>query len=332
MSLMSRIFSLVSWSLDWMQVEVSTYCDASCVYCPRTVYSDAWINRQMQLDTYKKLLPVFKKTKQIYLQGWGEPFLNPDFFEMVRLAKQMDCYVGTTTNGMLIDELKARKIVSSGLDLITIPLASTDEKNDTIRVGTNIEQILNNIQLINKAKEKAGSAYPKINIAYMLLASHLESAKDLPKLLKGLGVNEVEIQTLDFVPTPLLEEESLLLCEGSSVAKYLDAMVKQAGETGIGIHYRKRNVSGQFNWCTENIQRALYISSSGDVSPCVFSNIPLKHDKALAYAYQPLTFGNVRDDKLLDIWCQKDYARFRRTFEVGQLVSQCQTCAMLDCK
>jgi len=61
--------------LDWMQIEVTSRCNAACIYCPRTVYGPRWKNRDLSPDTFEKLLPVLSKTKMVHLQGWGEPLL-----------------------------------------------------------------------------------------------------------------------------------------------------------------------------------------------------------------------------------------------------------------
>src|SRR5512139_1023466 len=89
-------------SLDWIQVGVTSRCNALCSYCPRTVCGSAWADRDLPIETFSKLLPAFGKTGMVHLQGWGEPFLHPGFFEMVSLTKRAGCAVGTTTNGTLL--------------------------------------------------------------------------------------------------------------------------------------------------------------------------------------------------------------------------------------
>ena len=56
----------------------------------------------------------------VYLQGWGEPFLHPELMTMVRIAKGTGCSVGTTTNGLLLNEKVIRQLVESGMDVLAL--------------------------------------------------------------------------------------------------------------------------------------------------------------------------------------------------------------------
>ena len=88
-------------SFDWIQVEVTTQCNAACMgtpSCPHRGFRREWKSRNMSMDTFRKLLPAFRNARFVHLQGWGEPLLNPDLFQMVREAKKVGCRVGTTSN------------------------------------------------------------------------------------------------------------------------------------------------------------------------------------------------------------------------------------------
>ncbi len=72
--------NLLAPFLDWIQVEVTSHCNAQCTYCPHAVFGEFWQNRHMPLDLYRKLSRAFRRTSLVYLQGWGEPLLHPQFF------------------------------------------------------------------------------------------------------------------------------------------------------------------------------------------------------------------------------------------------------------
>ena len=90
----SLLAGLFSRNLDWLQVAVTSHCNASCAYCPHTIYRRQWQSRHLSLTTFQRLLPDLQRVRLVYLQGWGEPFLHPDFFTLVSLAKQAGCQVG----------------------------------------------------------------------------------------------------------------------------------------------------------------------------------------------------------------------------------------------
>jgi MoaA/NifB/PqqE/SkfB family radical SAM enzyme len=94
MELINRLFLKSHPNLDWIQVEVSSFCNADCIYCLRTAYRKNWRNRRLSMDAFTNLIPTFSTTKLVFIQGWGEPFTHPQFFEMVRLAKEAGCMVG----------------------------------------------------------------------------------------------------------------------------------------------------------------------------------------------------------------------------------------------
>jgi MoaA/NifB/PqqE/SkfB family radical SAM enzyme len=323
--------------LDWIQVEVSSYCNAACVYCPNAIYRrESWLKRHLPLATFQKLLPAFAKTWLVYLQGWGEPFLNPDFFEMVRLAKKAGCRVATTTNGMLLDAEKINRLVQYGMDVVAFSLAGVDEKNDAVRKGTCLERVLEAIQALNQAKKKLGAAQPAIHIAYMLLRSGLEDVEKLPAFLQGLGISQVVLSTLDFVADSELADEALApatMLEYDELRSRLNTVAAAGESYGLDIYYQLAAPGQRCQGCTENVLRSLFVSADGSVSPCVFTHVPVSRTSFIAGGvkrpYQSLTFGNIGEQPLEVIWRQKAYAAFRRSFQTGRLVALCRDCPKL---
>jgi len=335
--LLERLLSLGRPTLDWIQVEVSSHCNAACTYCPRTVYRDRWEDRHLPLASFERLLPAFSKTELVYLQGWGEPFLNPDFFSMAAMAKGAGCRVGTTTNGMLLTPERIEKILETGLDIVAFSLAGTDQRNDAIRRGTRLEVVLKAMESLMEAKERRGSPRPEVHIAYMLLRSGLDELERLPDLLRGSGVAHVVISTLDFVPGPGLQAEALLPAtreEFDAIRSRLDAVADQARCHGIGVHYRLGLRGERRPLCTENVQRALCVSAKGMVTPCVYTNLPVAGGEPGCprgeMTHDALVFGDVNREALLDIWKKEQYKAFRRSFDRGDLAPPCVDCPKLS--
>ena len=327
-----RIFSRSLPQLDWIQVETTSRCNAACVYCPYTVYRQHWIRRHLALETYCKLLPALPKTKLVHLQGWGEPFLNPHFFEMLRLAKEQGCQVGTTTNGTLLDRERLIRVVDHELDMIAFSLAGTDQKNDTIRRGTILEQIVQTIQMLNELKHEKNTPRPEIHISYMLLRSGLEDIAILPSLLQDLEVGQVVISPLDFIPNEELAQEAFTTpdTQFDELQQLLNSVREEGRRRGVAIHYQIPAGESQL-FCAENVERSLFISSDGGVSPCVFTGLPVSNASLFIDGrerpYIPLNFGNVNEESLSRIWWKKDYRSFRRSFSSGKFAQPCLDCS-----
>lgn len=332
--------TLGAWSIPktaWIQVEVTTRCNAACVYCPRTVYRGVWPDRVFPLEAFRLLLPALRKTGLVHLQGWGEPFLHPDFFKMAALARDAGCRVSTTTNGMLLDEEKLRLLLDSKVDTIAFSLAGIEASHDRVRPGTSYRKILEVIQTLNRLKAQAGVATPQIHIAYMLLRSGLSDLEKLPQALKGAGVQQVVISTLDFIPNRELTGESFQLADMQAYEELntrLAEVTTAVQDSRIAVHYQLTPLNNTKSFCPEMPQGALVIASDGSVTPCVFTNLPLS---GVTYwgaggelPYHRLVFGNLLKEDLGNIWRRPAYVNFRRAFSTGRLAISCQQC--LRCK
>ena len=332
-------FDFSSWSIPriaWIQVEVTTRCNAACVYCPHTAYREVWQDRFLSLAVFRRLLPAFKKTRLVHLQGWGEPFLHPNFFSLAALARQAGCRVGTTTNGMVLDEAKLRQVVGSGIDFIAFSLAGLGENHDRARPGTSFRKILECIQNLNRLKAAARCATPQIHLAYLLLKSGQPDLEKLPRILPGLGVSQVVISTLDFVPSRELAGERLLIPDlpaYEDLQARLAQVAAAAAHFGVAVDYHLDPPGARPLLCPEKAHQAFYVAADGAVSPCVFTNLPVSRVTYMGrdgeQPYQPLVFGNLLEQDLGAIWRRKAYTHFRRTFFTGHLATPCRQCLKL---
>ncbi len=234
-------YRLTAPHLDWIQVEVTTHCNAKCTYCPHWILRDGRRPGHMDMDVFSRLARAFPRSEMVHLQGWGEPLLHPDFFEMARIAKKASCKVGTTTNGSLCTAEVCERLVEVGFDTVAFSLAGTDQRQDQVRRGTGIESVLRAVELLDRTKTRRGSRIPAVHIAYLALRSRLHDVAELPRLLEGLGVNQVVISTLDLVLHRDLESETLAP-EGPEEEAYLVSVLEHAAaegkKRGVDIHYR----------------------------------------------------------------------------------------------
>jgi MoaA/NifB/PqqE/SkfB family radical SAM enzyme len=320
--------------LDWIQVEISSYCNAGCIYCPHCAFQTNWQNRFLSLEAFNNLVPAFGKTRLVFLQGWGEPFTHPQFFEMLKIAKAAGCRVGTTTNGNILGRGLIEKLVDQQLDIIGFSLAGVNEKNDTIRKGTRIKKVLACMAEINSAKEKYGSDNPEIHIAYMLLRSSLNDLERLPQFLENTGAAQTVVSSLSYVVNPEMQKESILASNEKEYSELKDRLIevkREAVKRNADIHFHIVSPLQNHFYCSENIPRAVVVGSDGSLSPCVMKQIPVRGDNYYfvnnqKHLQQNLSFGNIQKESLNTIWHHRQYRQFMRKFCNGKGPVVCQSC------
>jgi len=74
-----------------VQIESTTYCNAKCSMCGRTmVYTgkNPKKPKHMSFQKFKKIMLKLPYCKYIDLQGLGEPLLNPDLISIIKFCKE----------------------------------------------------------------------------------------------------------------------------------------------------------------------------------------------------------------------------------------------------
>jgi MoaA/NifB/PqqE/SkfB family radical SAM enzyme len=310
--------------LDCIQVEVSSRCPGRCGYCPHTTQHERWLSRDMDMNTYGRLWPLMRCSGRVHLQGWGEPLLNPVFFEMTALARKAGCRVSTTTCGLRMDPELALRVVESGIDIVAFSLAGTDTASNAVRHGVDFDRVSEAITTLQSVRRERMGVHLEIHFAYLMLASTMEAVHGLPALMQRLGVHAAVVSTLDYIAESGLEAEAFTPWETDKLERAAAILAETAAEArrlSLGFHYELPSPSACGTSCRENIGRSLYVSADGGVSPCVYLNVP-----ADIRDPRQRVFGNVREQEPLEIWESADFRRFRERLAAGNPDLPCQTC------
>lgn len=139
----------------------------------------------MDIEIFKRLIPVLSGLDYINLNGIGEPLLNNNIFEFISIAKshmKPSGEAGFTTNGILLNEKTAERIINEGLDKIVISLDSANPEHlSKIRKGASFQVIDKNIDSFNRAKEKAGTEKPLLGVE---IVATTDNFREIPSIIK----------------------------------------------------------------------------------------------------------------------------------------------------
>lgn len=278
----------------------------------------------MEAQTFAALWPLMRQSGRVHLQGWGEPFLHPRFMDFAQTAIRAGCRVSTTTCGLCMNENLAEALVASGIDVIAFSLTGTDNASNAARAGVSFDRVCTAIRQLQQVRRNRHGVHLELHFAYLLLASNMTAVLKLPELMKELGIHAAVISTLDYIAAPGMERDAFAPHETEKIAEarnILQQTQKKAEANNLAFHYALPlpRPSGQ---CRENVQRTLYANAAGDLSPCVYVNIPTDlPDPARRI------FGNVMQTDPLEIWNAPTFKIFRDALQSAAPDTPCRTCA-----
>jgi len=326
----TQLDKIGSPTLDWVQVEVTTHCNAACVYCPHTLLKNRWTTKHMSLELFHELIPFLKYTDLVYLQGWGEPLLNKDIFNMVRICKDRGKRVGFTTNGMLLSEDALQRLVDLGLDILGISLAGMSAAtHDEIRKGTRLNEIVSYLDRLRKIKREKKTQVPALHLAYLMLTSNFHELEHIVAFAKSVEAEQIVASNLTLIIDPRLSSEAIFNDTGrmDHYRAALEEIKDSAAREHIVFDYHGPGLDENCTRCRENVRHACVINVHGDVAPCVLTNAVLSENrerpdaKSTYYTFKnrrlairAMSFGNIGNENLTRIWRKETYIRFRKLF------------------
>ncbi len=305
----------------YMQLCVSSDCLLHCTVCPRTSFIDAWNSMNMTMETYTNISRFFPFTENVYLSGWGEPLLNPNFLLMIRKAKEADCSVGFTTNGALLDDAKIRGIIDLQTDLISFSFAGARaETHESIRFGSNFEHLTHTVRRIVELRRFGDSSKPNVLMLFMMTKHNVVELPIAVDLACRLGIDGIVATNLDYTAVPLHEDVKAFSLNKANVMliKSTDEARDLAEARGISFHsFSLEKQSAPI--CAEDPLNNVYISEAGLVSPCVYLALPMMEIPRIfcgqANVIQRTYFGDINKQSLFEIWNSPGYISFRRKYE-----------------
>ena len=134
-------------------------------------------------------------TRKIHISG-GEPMLRPQVPDMVEHASSLGIKVTMTTNGTLIDKVRAKRLVEGGLRGVNISIDSPVRKmHEKIRgVEGSFKATIKAVELFRRYKHKG-----KLNIRINTVVSrtNYQTLVTLPDLAHELGADGINLIPVD---------------------------------------------------------------------------------------------------------------------------------------
>jgi radical SAM protein with 4Fe4S-binding SPASM domain len=295
--------SLISWNL-------TKKCNLRCPHC----YMDAGRAAENELTTQEclELIDEMKTlgTEMLILTG-GEPLLRRDIYDIARCASSQGIWVVMGTNGVLITDQVAQKMVECGVQGVGISLDSLEpEKHNSFRGGPfawehsvraleicrahglqvlvqttvmamNYDEIP---QIIEFAQSKGAWSF---NLYYLVQTGRGQKLNDLTS-------EQTEAMLSALVDT---QEQYRPMLVRAKCAPHFKRIAYEMGVGGL-----------ESGGCMAGIQYCR-ITPEGEVTPC---------------PYMTLSAGNIRNQRFRDIW--QTSPTLEQLRDVHQLKGRCGQC------
>ena len=295
----------IQWGLPIsISFEPTTSCNLRCPECPSGLRAFTRPTGMLHSDFFSKTMEeIHKDLLYLIFYFQGEPYLNPEFLQMVRFAHEKGIYTATSTNAHYLTDEKARETVESGLDRLIISIdGTTQEVYEQYRVGGQLHKVLEGARKIVYWKKKLKSRTPFIFFQFLVVKPNEHQLEEVKQLGKEIGVDQVRFKTAqvyDYANDP----HQLI----PSIGKY-SRYKKDANGT-------MQVKSGLHNRCWK-LWHANVITWDGLVVPCCF-------DKDATHR-----LGNLQTQSFREIWKSKTYFDFRNQLINGRKnIDICANCS-----
>ncbi|WP_020676773.1 radical SAM/SPASM family putative metalloenzyme maturase [Geopsychrobacter electrodiphilus] len=172
-------------------VETTTSCNLGCFMCVKQTGDCGIIEGEMPLKTFAALEAALPRAEALILNGVGEPLLHPQLETFIARAKKLmpsGSWVGFQSNGLLLNDLRARALLEAGLDRICISVdAVTPEMLRKMREGAEITGLGRAFEALTKAKVSVGRPDFQIGVEIVIMRSNLAELPDTLKWAASRG-------------------------------------------------------------------------------------------------------------------------------------------------
>ncbi len=284
-------------------IEPTTACNLGCPECPSGLKQFTRATGNLKEDFYKSIIDqVYKDTFYLTFYFQGEPYINPNFLEMVKYANEKKIYTATSTNAHFLSEDNAQKTVESGLDRLIISLdGTTQEIYENYRIGGSLDKVIAGTKNVVKWKKKLKSKTPHLIFQFLVVKPNEHQIEDAYQLANELGVDEVRLKTAQVYD---YENGNPLIPVNEKYSRYR----KQADGT-----YRIKNALENNCW---KLWNSCVITWDGRVIPCCF-------DKDANHQ-----LGDLNQFNFKEVWQGEVYENFRKTLFKGRdQIEICKNCS-----
>jgi len=306
--------------------ETTAGCNLECIHCRRIDVSTQLMNDDLTTkESFELVDAIVEAGNPILVLSGGEPLFRPDIFDIAKYAVKKGLTVALATNGTLVDEEMAKKIVDSGVSRVAISLDGADaDTHDKFR------KLKGSFDLAVKGFKNLLALGMGMQINCTIAKHNAHQFRDLYNLAVNLGAEAIHIFMLvpvgcgveiaedQMLPADKYEEllnlfydlskEAVIQTKATCSPHYFRIMRERAKEEGVKITPKTHGMAAMTKGCLAGTG-VCFVSHKGEVFPC---------------GYLPVEAGHIKKQKFVDIW--KNSPVFEKLRQPDLLGGKCGEC------
>lgn len=313
-----------------LTVQITSRCILRCKMCT----SGKWGKHEISAKVRDELLKLMPYAQEITWLG-GEVFLYPDFGILFSEACKYSIKQNISTNGLLIDENIAVKLIENNVDLFISIDGTTAEVYESIRRGARFATLIEKLNMINALQEKMRPDYQK-SVKMVVMRSNCHQICDLVNFAQRhkfkfvryqFMINPGDIGIDDEDIFSKSRDEAILTKIGKDLEE-AERMCRQAGiqfrnnitADVLGINPSKGDASPHPRTSDEKRPRfrkclAPWINVRIDARGEVFPHLHFMCTNSV---------GNLNEESMDAIWNGEKIVRYREALMSGDIEKICQ--------
>ncbi len=317
---MENHIGMIAW-------EVTRSCNLNCVHCRAASNCGPYPGELSTKQCLNLLDEIAAFAKPVIILTGGEPLMRPDIFEIATHGTEKGLRMVMATNGTLVDEQVARKMIESGIQRVSISIDGKDaQSHDAFRAEQGA------FAGAMRGIEAMKSAGMEFQINTTITTANLRQIEEIQSLAidigaaahhifllvptgRGRDLAEQAITAADYEETLMWFHKQSFTCpiqlKATCAPHYFRVMrqhkikdVRPVKKAGGHFHESTRGCLGGITFC--------FISHVGQVQPC---------------GYLELDCGNVLKNNFADIWENSEV--FRDLRDYSKYKGKCGRCEFI---
>ncbi len=305
--------------------ELTSGCNLRCIHCRAEADLDRHPDELSTQECLSFIDQVVSLANPILILTGGEPLFRPDIFEIASYAGERGLRVALASNGTMIDDDMADRIVAAGIKRVSISLDGACPRTHDLFRGQP-GSFAAALEGFGRLKERGMSLQINTTIArhnvaevadVLDLALKLEADALHTFMLVPVGCG-LTIADEEMLPAQQYEEvlnwfyersrQVDLELKATCAPHYFRIMRQRAKEEGIRITPKTHGMAAMSRGCLAGTA-VCFVSKLGQVQPC---------------GYLPVAAGNIRRQAFREIW--ESSGLFADLRDVHLLKGKCGLC------